>query len=245
MLKRVPFGKIDVEATEKSGLVQGVFSQVADRYDFMNDVMALGVHRLWRRVLIDRLRVYSKMRLLDVAGGTGDITYRAIRAGCERVVVVDFSREMIEIGKKRLLEKGLVGEIEWIHASAEDMPIDSLSMDVCTIAFGLRNLVDIDRSLSEMSRVLRPGGRMLCLEFSHPPSKFLENVFGLYNKSVLPKMGKFFLGDGSPYDYLAESIDRHPGADEISERMIGVGFENVSYERLSGGIVAIHSGWKI
>ena len=243
--EKVPFGRLDVEAGEKGELVRGVFSRVAKRYDVMNDMMALGMHRLWRRIFLDRLGVYEGMNLLDVAGGTGDIAFRAVERGCRCVTVADMSEDMMEVGRDRLVDKGVVSEVVWVAAAGEYLPFESHTMDACTIAFGLRNVVDIEAVLGEMHRVLRPGGRMLCLEFSRPPSKALEKVFDGYNRWILPKVGRLVVGDGSPYRYLAESIERFPDAESIMGMMEDVGYTRVSCERLSGGIVALHKGWKV
>jgi demethylmenaquinone methyltransferase/2-methoxy-6-polyprenyl-1,4-benzoquinol methylase len=238
------FGYRDVAVEEKERLVRGVFDSVADRYDLMNDLMSMGVHRLWKRYFIAISNIQPGQRVLDVAGGTGDITalIRKRVGASGSVVLSDINESMLEVGRKRLEDRGLVGNIEYSVANAEELPFDDGEFDAVTIAFGLRNVTDKDKALREMHRVLNPGGRLLILEFSQVEFEGLKKIYDVYSFGLLPRLGKLVANDEDSYRYLAESIRKHPPQDELADMMVAAGFENVTYRNLSGGIVAIHSG---
>jgi len=241
----VHFGYREVDESAKSGLVRGVFDSVAGRYDLMNDLMSGGIHRLWKSTLIDTLRPRADMDLLDVAGGTGDIAQRFLDAGGGHVSVCDINESMLRVGRDRAIDRGLVRGLDWLVGDAEALPLPDMSVGAYTIAFGLRNVTHIDRALAEARRVLRPGGRFLCLEFSHVPLPWLETIYDRYSFAVLPTLGSVVAGDRDAYLYLAESIRRFPRQDTLSDMMATAGFDLVTYRNLSGGIAAIHSGWRL
>jgi len=241
------FGFRQVAEDEKAGLVRGVFDRVAKRYDLMNDLMSLGVHRLWKSVLIDMLNPRPGMHLLDVAGGTGDIAQRFLRRldGKGRVSVCDINAEMIGVGRDRAIDAGLPGVIEWLVGDAEALPLQDGSVDAYTIAFGLRNVTHIGRALEQARRVLKPGGRFLCLEFSHVSVPLLGAIYDRYSFSVLPWLGQMVAQDRDAYVYLAESIRRFPKQAELAAMMQRAGLARAQWRDLSGGIVAIHGGWRL
>ncbi len=239
------FGFREVPADEKVRLVQGVFDSVAARYDLMNDLMSLGIHRLWKSAFIDMLRPRRDMHLLDVAGGTGDIAFRFLERGGGRVTVCDLTEEMVTVGRNRAIDRGIVKDIDWIVGDAEALPVADASVDAYSIAFGLRNVTRIDRALEEARRVLKPGGRFLCLEFSRLAWPWLEPLYDRYSFSVLPALGQWVVGDRESYEYLAESIRRFPAQEDLAARITAAGLAQVAYRNLSGGIAAIHSGWRI
>ncbi len=241
------FGFKRVEAEAKSGLVRGVFDSVAGRYDLMNDLMSLGVHRFWKDRMVRRLAPRPGEHMLDVAGGTGDIAFRIIgqTKGRARVSVCDLTPAMVLRGRERAIDRGIVADIDWIAGDAEALPFADMSVDGYTIAFGLRNVTRIGAALREARRVLRPGGRFLCLEFSHVAAPVIDRIYDLYSFKVLPALGAMVAGDGDAYRYLAESIRRFPGQAELTELIAGAGFERAGFENLSGGIAALHSAWRI
>ncbi len=241
------FGYRTVPADEKKGLVREVFDSVAGRYDLMNDLMSGGIHRLWKSALIDWLNPRPGQHLLDVAGGTGDIAlrYRERLKGNGSVTVCDINESMVSVGRDRAIDRGILDGIDWICGDAEALPVKSGSVDFYTIAFGLRNVTHIDRALAEARRVLKPGGRFICLEFSKVVLPILERPYELYSFEVLPRLGRLIAGDEAAYRYLAESIRRFPPQDELIERMGAAGFELAKYRNLSGGIAALHSGWRL
>jgi demethylmenaquinone methyltransferase/2-methoxy-6-polyprenyl-1,4-benzoquinol methylase len=241
------FGFRRVEASEKPHLVRDVFERVAGRYDLMNDLMSGGIHRLWKRELIDWLAPRPGELLLDVAGGTGDIARRFLaRAGDGgRVVVCDLTPAMLAVGRDRAIDGGLIAGIDWVAGDAQALPLADRSVDAYTIAFGLRNVADIDRALAEARRVLKPGGRFLCLEFSQVILPQLKRLYDLYSFRVLPWMGRIVAGDREAYVYLVESIRRFPDQEALTLRMTAAGLERVRYRNLSGGIAAIHAAWRI
>jgi len=252
------FGYQEVPEAEKGARVRGVFESVASRYDLMNDLMSGGVHRLWKAAMIDWLNPRPGQSLVDVAGGTGDIAFRIMdRVGAERtgpIVVCDLTPEMIAQGRDRAIDRGLLpgriagqplGGLHWVCADAERLPLSDRSMDVVTIAFGLRNVTRIERALAEARRVLRPGGRFLCLEFSRVAVPLLSGLYDRYSFSVLPTLGGLVTGDREAYVYLAESIRRFPAQDALAGLMTAAGLDLVRYRNLSGGIAALHSGWRI
>lgn len=239
------FGFREVNRGEKARLVRGVFDTVASRYDLMNDLMSWGVHRLWKAALIDSLKPRASMRLLDVAGGTGDIATRFLRAGGRDAVVCDINTEMVSVGRDRALDRGVTSGVRWVVGDAEALPLPRASMDAYTIAFGLRNVTDIDRALAEARRVLKPGGRFLCLEFSHVVLPLLSEAYERYSFTVLPKLGARVAGDADAYRYLVESIRRFPDQETLRDRVAAAGLDRVTVRNLSGGIAAIHAAWRI
>jgi len=239
------FGYREVDAASKAGLVRDVFDSVATRYDLMNDLMSGGIHRLWKAALIDWLRPKPAMHLLDVAGGTGDIAGRFLDAGGGRVTVCDINQNMVMTGRDRAIDRGHVGDIHWAVGDAEALPFPDSAVDAYTIAFGLRNVTRIDAALAEARRVLRPGGRFFCLEFSHVAIPGVREVYDHYSFSVLPALGGMVAGDRDAYRYLVESIRRFPDQEALSGRMRDAGFDLVKYRNLSGGIAAIHAAWRI
>jgi demethylmenaquinone methyltransferase/2-methoxy-6-polyprenyl-1,4-benzoquinol methylase len=239
------FGFREVRAEDKPGLVRGVFDSVAGRYDLMNDLMSLGIHRAWKSEFISWLAPRADMHLLDVAGGTGDIAFRFLEKGGGRVTVCDLTEEMVLVGRNRAIDRGTLQNIDWVVGDAEALPFPDASMDAYSIAFGLRNVTRIDRALTEARRVLKPGGRFLCLEFSRLAWPWLEPLYDRYSFSVLPALGQWVVGDRESYEYLAESIRRFPPQEELVERIRSAGLDLVKYRNLSGGIAAIHSAWRI
>jgi demethylmenaquinone methyltransferase/2-methoxy-6-polyprenyl-1,4-benzoquinol methylase len=246
----VDFGYRRVPAAEKDALVRGVFETVAHRYDAMNDLMSWGVHRLWKAALVDALAPRPGMRVLDLAGGTGDVAGRIAErvrraGGTPDIVVCDLTPAMIEAGRDRAIDMGRLDGIAWTCGDAQALPFADRSMDACTIAFGLRNVSLIDRALGEIRRVLKPGGRFLCLEFSRVVVPVLGPLYDRYSFSVLPALGRMVAGDEDAYRYLAESIRRFPDQETLAQRMGEAGLARASWRNLSGGIAALHSGWRI
>ncbi|MGH7091567.1 MAG: class I SAM-dependent methyltransferase [Stellaceae bacterium] len=241
------FGYRRVEAAEKPHLVRRVFESVSDRYDLMNDLMSGGVHRLWKAQLVARLHPRPGPMLLDIAGGTGDIALRFLdRAGAgARALVCDLTESMVQVGRDRALDRGRIEGLDWVVGDAEALPLADMSADAATIGFGLRNCTHIERALAEARRVLRPGGRFVCLEFSRVVLPPLARAYDLYSFLVLPRLGRIVTGDGDAYRYLVESIRRFPDQESLARAMVAAGFERVSYRNLSGGIAALHSGWRL
>jgi demethylmenaquinone methyltransferase / 2-methoxy-6-polyprenyl-1,4-benzoquinol methylase len=241
------FGYREVEPDEKTGMVRDVFDRVARRYDVMNDLMSGGVHRLWKDEFVATMRPRPGSTLLDVGGGTGDISFRYLdRAGrTARAVVCDINESMLRVGRDRAIDRGLVSGIEWACGNAEALPIADRSVDVYTIAFGLRNVTGIDAALYEARRVLKPGGRFFCLEFSRVTAPLLRQVYDLYSFTVIPQLGALVARDRDSYRYLVESIRRFPDQANLIRRMEQAGLEKARYRNLSGGIAAIHSGWRL
>jgi demethylmenaquinone methyltransferase/2-methoxy-6-polyprenyl-1,4-benzoquinol methylase len=243
--KTTHFGYREVRAADKARLVRDVFDRVAPRYDLMNDLMSLGLHRLWKKALLAELRPQPDMRLLDLGGGTGDIAFGFRGQGGGPVVVVDINQAMLITGRDRAIDRNIVGGIEWICGDAEALPLPDRAMSACTIAFALRNVTGIEAALAEAHRVLKPGGRFLCLEFSKMALPGLAALYDRYSFSVLPRLGKLIAGDEDAYRYLAESIRRFPPQPDLARMMETAGFAKVRWTNLSGGIVALHSGWRI
>ncbi len=240
------FGFTEVPVTEKARRVRGVFDSVAARYDLMNDLMSLGIHRVWKRFTVEKAGLKPGLQVLDLAGGTGDLAAlmapRVAPGG--RVVLSDINEAMLRRGRERLLDQGIAGEnIEYCLADAETLPFEDASFDVLTIAFGLRNVTHKERALAEMFRMLRPGGQLLILEFSKPVAA-LAPAYDLYSFRVLPAIGKLVAGDDASYRYLAESIRMHPDQETLQAMLAAQGFEDCRYHNLTGGIVALHRGWK-
>ncbi len=240
------FGFKTVKQTEKVSLVANVFHSVAAKYDLMNDVMSLGIHRLWKRFTIDCSGVRPGHQVLDLAGGTGDITALfSKRVGpTGKVILADINESMLNVGRDKLRDLGLVNNIDYVQANAEALPFADNSFDIISIGFGLRNVTDKDAALRSMYRVLKPGGRLLVLEFSKPEYEWLSKVYDLYSFKLLPAIGGLVANDKESYQYLAESIRMHPDQDTLKQMMEAAGFEHVSYHNLTGGIVALHKGYK-
>ena len=250
---KASFGYREVPAGEKPSLVRGVFESVAGRYDLMNDLMSGGIHRLWKAAMIDWLRPRPGQHFVDVAGGTGDIAFR-IQEGlgrdggaqsASRIVVCDLTPAMLAVGRDRAIDRGILSGIEWVNGDAERLPFADRSFDAYTVAFGLRNLTHLDEALIEARRVLKPGGRLLCLEFSHVAAPLLDRLYDLYSFRVLPLLGEIVARDRPAYQYLVESIRRFPRQEELVQRIAAAGFERATFRNLTGGIAALHSAWRI
>jgi len=239
------FGFRTVPEADKASMVRGVFDSVASRYDLMNDLMSAGVHRLWKASLIAEVAPKAGERLLDVAGGTGDIAARYLAAGGSDAVICDINAGMLTVGRDRAIDGGHLQGLAWVVGDAENLPIATASVDVYTIAFGLRNVTRIDAALREARRVLKPGGRFFCLEFSRVVLPGLDKLYDLFSFSVLPRLGQMVTGDREAYQYLVESIRRFPPQDELAARIGDAGLERVRVRNLSGGIAAIHAAWRI
>lgn len=245
------FGFRTVADAEKAGLVRGVFDRVAGRYDLMNDLMSMGLHRLWKRRMVTYLQPRSDERILDLAGGTGDIarliceTRKQTGSSTQPVTICDINHSMLKEGRDRLLDEGFIRELEWATGDAEALPFPDAHFDACTMAFGIRNVTHIDRALKEIFRVLRPGGRFYCLEFSPVETPGLANLYDFYSFTVIPKVGKAVTGDADPYTYLVESIRRFPPREKFRQLIEDAGFNNTHVRAMNGGVVCLHSGWRI
>jgi demethylmenaquinone methyltransferase/2-methoxy-6-polyprenyl-1,4-benzoquinol methylase len=247
------FGERRVAEAERQRLVNGVFSAVAERYDVMNDLMSGGLHRLWKADMITWLNPprsgSAPYRLLDVAGGTGDIAMRVCRAAREAsnatATICDISPEMLAVGRRRIEEAGLSHRITCVEGNAEALPFGPGAFDAYTIAFGIRNVTNLDNALSEAFRVLKPGGRFLCLEFSKVDVPILDRLYAFHSAEVIPRLGAMVAGSADPYRYLVESIAKFPSQDAFSGMIRAAGFERVTHRNLTGGVAALHSGWKI
>jgi len=237
------FGYRDVPAQEKAGLVRGVFSGVAPKYDLMNDAMSGGMHRLWKDQFVRRLKPREDEAILDMAGGTGDIAFRILKSGA-RVTVADINPEMLAVGIERARKKAIEGLV-WAEENAETLSFADKSFDGYTIAFGIRNVTDIPAALREAHRVLRYGGRFFCLEFSTTVWPGFSDVYDAYSHKLVPHLGKLFAGDAESYRYLIESIRRFPDVPTFARMIADAGFSQVKAEPILGGLVAIHSGWKV
>jgi demethylmenaquinone methyltransferase/2-methoxy-6-polyprenyl-1,4-benzoquinol methylase len=243
------FGDRRVALDAKQGLVDDVFHKVAGRYDLMNDLMSGGLHRLWKNLLVAKVAPprHRPYRHLDVAGGTGDVAMRVARAGgaLTTVTVADINSEMLRVGEQRAAKRRAGDRLEFVEANAEALPFADSSFDGYTIAFGIRNVPRIDLALADAHRVLRRGSRFLCLEFSRVDAPGLDRLYAAYSDAVIPALGRAVAGDGAPYRYLVESIRHFPTPERFADMISAAGFSRVGYERISGGIVAIHSGWKL
>jgi len=241
------FGFRTVDETDKAGLVQGVFSSVAARYDLMNDLMSGGIHRIWKDAMMDWLAPRPGQHLLDVAGGTGDVAFRFLRrAGpTARATVLDLTEAMLEEGRKRAEAADLSAQLDWRQGDAMALPFGDAGFDVYTISFGIRNVTRIEDALAEAFRVLRPGGRLMVLEFSRIPNDLMQAVYDAYSFNVIPRMGQVVTGDRDSYQYLVESIRRFPDQERFAAMIRAAGFGLVKYRNLSMGIAALHSGWKL
>jgi demethylmenaquinone methyltransferase/2-methoxy-6-polyprenyl-1,4-benzoquinol methylase len=245
----VSFGFKTVPEEARQRLVNDVFSSVAGRYDLMNDLMSGGLHRLWKDDFVGMLappRSDRPFHLLDVAGGTGDITLRALRAGGPgaRVTLLDISPEMVEVGRKRMADAGLSECVTFLIGNAESLPFPDKTFDAYTVAFGIRNVTHIDKALAEAWRVLKTGGRFLCLEFSACEVPLLDRLYDLHSFAVIPRLGQLAAGDAQSYRYLVESIRRFPEQERFAGMVRAAGFSRVAFRNLTGGIAAIHSGWR-
>ncbi|KXJ59152.1 MAG: bifunctional demethylmenaquinone methyltransferase/2-methoxy-6-polyprenyl-1,4-benzoquinol methylase [Colwellia sp. Phe_37] len=240
------FGFQTVEKNEKESKVASVFHSVAQQYDVMNDLMSFGIHRLWKRFTIDSSGVRPGNKVLDLAGGTGDLTAKFSQlVGREgKVILADINSSMLNVGRDKLRDRGLVQNIEYVQANAQYLPFEDNTFDVITIAFGLRNVTDKDMALRSMYRVLKPGGRLLVLEFSKPEHELVNKAYDFYSFNILPKMGELVAKDGDSYQYLAESIRMHPDQETLKTMMDAAGFEQTSFKNLTGGVVALHKGYK-
>src|SRR5690554_6723099 len=241
------FGFRNVPKSQKASQVAQVFHSVAGKYDLMNDLMSMGIHRLWKRFTIELSGVRPGHQVLDIAGGTGDLTmkFSDLVGPSGKVVLADINASMLQVGRSRLTDRGYAGNIEYVQADAEHLPFPDNSFNVVSIAFGLRNVTDKDQALRDMARVLKPGGKVLVLEFSKPANPLLSKAYDTYSFSALPLMGRLFAGDSESYRYLAESIRMHPDQDELKAMMEAAGFERCRYRNLSAGIVAIHDGYRV
>lgn len=241
------FGYQSVDTSEKEGMVGQVFDSVAAKYDVMNDLMSFGVHRVWKRFTIDQSGVRPGQCILDIAGGTGDLAAKfSRRVGKDgQVVLADINASMLRTGRDKLLDSGIIGNVVCTQANAEDLPFEDDSFDCITIAFGLRNVTDKDKALASMNRVLKPGGRLLVLEFSKPVLPLLAKAYDVYSFTALPMMGKLVANDAESYRYLAESIRMHPDQETLKEMMNTAGFAKTTYHNLTGGVVALHKGFKV
>ena len=243
------FGYRQVPLAEKQGLVDDVFRKVADRYDLMNDLMSFGLHRAWKDILVAKLNPPKSRPFahLDVAGGTGDVAFRVAAAGgpAMRVTALDVNPDMLRVGRERAKKRRAGERVTFIEGNAEALPFADGTFDGYTVAFGIRNVPRIDTALTEAFRALKRGGRFLCLEFSRVDTPVLDRLYDAYSFAVIPALGKAVAGDGEPYRYLVESIRRFPGAERFRAMIAESGFARADFTRLSGGVVAIHSGWKL
>jgi len=238
----VDFGNKTVRKTDKQKLVNKVFNSVAQKYDLMNDITSFGIHRSWKNDLINWIAPQSTQNLADIAGGTGDVAQKFIKAGGNSAHVFDINKEMIEIGKQKYKN---LNKLAWTTASAENIPVSDNSFERATMSFGLRNITDRNKSLREIYRILKPGGRFICLEFSHIENNFLKRFYDLWSFKIMPIMGEKITGDKEAYTYLVQSIRKFPTQSEVSQMLSIVGFSRVKYRNLSNGIVTLYSGWKI
>lgn len=243
--KTTHFGYQQVPVNEKVKKVRHVFDSVASKYDIMNDLMSMGIHRIWKKMTLDIANVRAGQKVLDLAGGTGDLALQfAKQAGSTgQVILADINDSMLEVGRERLLNKGVI--VDYAQVNAEILPFTDNTFDVITIAFGLRNVTDKDKALASMLRVLKPGGRLLVLEFSELQIKPLKPVYDWYSFNILPVLGKVIANDAESYQYLAESIRMHPNQEKLKQMMQETGFGRCEYYNLSAGLVALHSGFKL
>lgn len=237
--------------SEHSKRVSSIFSRVASKYDLMNDLMSFGVHRIWKHQFVKRLSIKPEAHYLDISAGTGDITrlihHSIVTHGLDpHISAVDPNEDMIAQGKAKLIDKGILLGVDWIKASAEELPFDDNSVDGVTISFGLRNVTDREKALREFFRVLKPGGQFLCLEFSEVQHRIVHSAYALYRQKVIPSLGKYVVGEveEAPYEYLADSIQQFPNQQTLKDMIELTGFKNATYTNLTDGIVAIHEGWK-
>lgn len=244
--KTTHFGFQDVPEAEKAGRVRGVFGSVASKYDVMNDAMSLGIHRIWKDAMMDWLAPRAGQKLLDVAGGTGDIAFRFLdRAGEGHATVLDLTEAMLVEGRKRAEAAQMAASLDWIVGDAMALPFEANTFDVYTISFGIRNVTRPEEALREAFRVLKPGGRLMVLEFSQIPNELMQKVYDLYSFNIIPQMGKLIANDRDSYQYLVESIRRFPDQETFLQMVKDAGFEQAKYRNLTMGIACLHSGWKL
>jgi len=241
----VDFGFRTVDRDEKAGMVRAVFDSVATRYDLMNDLMSLGIHRVWKQIFISGLAPRPSHTLLDLAGGTGDITFGWLKRGGGPALLTDINNSMLSVGRDRALDGGFAGDIRFVVADAEKLPLPDRCVDRVSMAFGLRNCTDKNAVIREARRVLKPGGRFLCLEFSRVTVAALTPIYDAWSFKVLPRLGRFVAGDEDSYQYLAESIRMFPDQETLAGMMRDAGFSRVHVRNLSAGIAAIHTGWRL
>lgn len=247
--EKVDFGFKKVNRDEKSGLVKEIFSGVAKKYDLMNDLMSAGIHRVWKNKMIEEINFSKDLKAIDLAGGTGDIAFRIVKKSREKNVeceieVVDINQEMLDVGQERAVDLNLFSNLKFTCADGEKLPFEDNSFDVFTISFGIRNFTNIDAGLAEAYRVLKPGGKFLCLEFSKVNDYFLQKIYDTYSFKIIPKVGEIVLKDRESYQYLVESIRKFPNQDDFKKMIDSAGFKNSSYKNLSFGAAAIHMGYK-
>lgn len=244
--EKIDFGFTQVLKQDKVKRVADVFHSVADKYDVMNDLMSFGIHRIWKKITIEYSSVRKGQKVLDLAGGTGDLTakFSQLVGDDGLVVLADINESMLKVGREKLRDKGLFKNIEYVQANAEELPFADNFFDCITISFGLRNVTDKNKALQSMWRVLKPGGRLLILEFSKPQYPILNKAYDLYSFTMLPLMGKVIANDADSYRYLAESIRMHPDQKTLKKMMEDAGFVDVKYYNMTGGIVALHTGFK-
>jgi demethylmenaquinone methyltransferase/2-methoxy-6-polyprenyl-1,4-benzoquinol methylase len=240
--KNIDFGNKKVKKTEKQTLVNNVFNSVADKYDLMNDLTSLGIHRLWKDSLINWLAPQPYQKLADIAGGTGDISMKFLLAGGCSAHIIDINKEMITNGK---LKNNNNNNLSWTIASAENLPIADNSYERASMGFGLRNITNRVLALKEVYRILKPGGRFICLEFSHVENSLLKKIYDIWSFEFMPRIGQKITGDKEAYNYLVESIRQFPSQPELTQMFSEAGFSRVKYRNLSNGIVTLHSGWKL
>jgi len=245
MSETTHFGNQTVPEADKAGMVHGVFTRVASKYDIMNDLMSAGMHRLWKDAMMDWLAPRHDQRLLDVAGGTGDVAFRFLKRGGRQAVVLDMTEGMLVSGRKRAEADQMADRLDWVVGDAMALPFADASFDAYTISFGIRNVTRIGDALREAFRVLRPGGRLMVLEFSQIPNDMLQKAYDLYSFNVIPVMGQVVAGDRDSYQYLVESIRKFPDQEAFASMIRAAGFGQVSYRNLTMGVAALHSGWKI
>ncbi|MAO27003.1 bifunctional demethylmenaquinone methyltransferase/2-methoxy-6-polyprenyl-1,4-benzoquinol methylase UbiE [Roseovarius sp.] len=244
--KTTHFGFQTVPEAEKAGRVQGVFGSVASKYDVMNDAMSMGIHRIWKDAMMDWLAPRPGQRLLDVAGGTGDISFRFLnRAGSGHATVLDLTEPMLVEGRKRAEAAQMADSLDWVVGDAMALPFADNTFDVYTVSFGIRNVTRPEEALREAYRVLRPGGRLMVLEFSQIPNEMMQKVYDLYSFNIIPRMGQAIAGDRDSYQYLVESIRQFPDQETFLGMVREAGFGNAKYRNLSLGIACLHSGWKL
>ena len=244
--KTTHFGFDSIPESEKAGRVRGVFNSVASRYDVMNDAMSLGIHRVWKDAMMDWLAPRPGQRLLDVAGGTGDISFRFLkRAGHGHATVLDLTEPMLVEGRKRADAAAMAEHLDWVVGDAMALPFPDNTFDVYTISFGIRNVTRPQEALNEAFRVLKPGGRLMVLEFSQIPNDMMQKAYDLYSFNIIPRMGQMIAGDRDSYQYLVESIRKFPDQETFLGMLRAAGFGNAKYRNLSMGIACLHSGWKI
>ena len=242
---QVDFGYQNVALGQKQELVNSVFDSVASSYDIMNDLMSIGVHRLWKEALIDWMAPRPNQILADLAGGTGDVSLKFLERGGQFAHVIDINEQMLAAGQKRRVMNKFQERLNWLAGDAQDIPLADNSVDRVTIAFGLRNVPDRMRALNQIVRILKPGGRFCCLEFSHVKNPILSSVYDEWSFNILPKLGQLVAGEAQPYQYLVESIRRFPSEAELCAMMADTGMAQIKVRNLFGGIAAIHSGWKL